>query len=606
VSAFISKLKRTHRCGSLKASDAGKQVVLMGWVHTRRDHGGLVFVDLRDREGLTQVVINPQAQGLEKAKNIRGEYVIALQGLVRKRPDGMVNPKIKTGEIEVEAKSLEILSEAETLPFQPDDESVNEMLRLKHRYLELRSPQLQQKLFTRSKFVHLVRNFFEQEGFIEVETPILWKSTPEGARDYLVPSRVTPGTFFALPQSPQTLKQLLMISGFDRYYQIARCFRDEDLRADRQPEFTQVDIEMSFVDADDVMEVNERAMAKIWKEIKNVDIKLPLPRMSFKAAMDRFGNDKPDVRFDMEIKDISDLAKGSGFKVFDEALSRKGAIKGIPVPGGAKFSRKDFDDLTDMAKKSGAKGLVWIKWEDTFNTPIAKFFTPEKLEAFCKAIGAKKGDCVLMVADDYNVVCQTLSVLRLHLGHKLNLIDTSKDALLWVIDFPLLEFDPLEKRWAARHHPFTSPQDQDLEAFVKGDEDKFKDIKAKAYDLVCNGYEIAGGSVRIHSKDVQDAMFRTLHISPEEAQHKFGFFLDALKYGTPPHGGIAWGVDRTVMILCGTEAIREVIAFPKTQKAACQMSNTPSTVSRDQLAELHIKVVNPQSLTAQTQPGAIT
>ncbi|MDZ4676112.1 MAG: aspartate--tRNA ligase [Oligoflexia bacterium] len=606
MSSFISKLKRTHRCGSLKANDDGKTVVLMGWVNTRRDHGGLVFVDMRDREGLTQVVINPQASGLETAKNIRGEYVLAIQGLVKKRPTGMINPKIQTGEIEVEAVKLEILSEAETLPFQPDDESVNEMLRLKYRYLELRSPHLQKKLFLRSKFVHLVRNFFDQEGFIEVETPILWKSTPEGARDYLVPSRVNPGTFFALPQSPQTLKQLLMISCFDRYFQIARCFRDEDLRADRQPEFTQVDIEMSFVDADDIIDVNERAVASIWKEIKKVDLKLPLPRMTFQDAMDRFGNDKPDTRFGMEIKDISSLAQGSGFKVFDEALSRKGAVKGIAVPGGAKFSRKDFDDLTDMAKKSGAKGLVWIKWEDTFNTPIAKFFTPEKLESFCQTIGAKKGDCVLMVADDYNVVCQTLSVLRLHLGHKLKLIDTSKDALLWIIDFPLLEFDPLAKRWAARHHPFTSPQDQDLEAFVKGDEDKFKDIKAKAYDLVCNGYEIAGGSIRIHRKEVQDAMFRTLHISPEEAQHKFGFFLDALRYGTPPHGGIAWGVDRVVMILCGTEAIREVIAFPKTQKAACQMSGTPSTVSRDQLAELHVKVVNPQNLVVNPQTGVTT
>jgi aspartyl-tRNA synthetase len=480
------------------------------------------------------------------------------------------------------------------------------MLRLKYRYLELRSPALQQKLFLRSQFVHLVRNFFESEGFVEVETPILWKSTPEGARDYLVPSRVTQGSFYALPQSPQTLKQLLMIAGFDRYYQIARCFRDEDLRADRQPEFTQVDIEMSFVDADDVIDVNERAFAKIWKAIKNVDLPLPLPRMSFAEAMERFGNDKPDVRFGMELKDITTQAKGSGFKVFDDVIGRHGAIKGIAVPGGAKFSRKDFDDLTEMAKKAGTKGLIWIKYEDTFSSPISKFFTPEKLEGFCKTVGAKKGDCALIIADDYEVSCRALSVLRLHLGAKLNLIDTTKDAFLWIIDFPLLEFDPLEKRWAARHHPFTSPQDQDLEAFVKGDESKFRDIKAKAYDLVCNGYEIAGGSIRIHRKEVQDAMFRTLHISPEEAQHKFGFFLEALRYGTPPHGGIAWGVDRTVMILCGTEAIREVIAFPKTQKAACQMSGTPSTVSRDQLAELGIRIVTSPASKMAAEPGAET
>lgn len=592
MSRFISELKRSHRCGSLRAKDAGKKVVLMGWVQSRRDHGGLVFIDLRDREGITQVVINPQADGMSSAKDIRNEYVVALEGQVKARPSGMVNPKIATGEIEVEALRFEILSDAETLPFAPDDPSVNEMLRLKYRYLELRSPELQKKLFLRSKFVHVVRNFFESEGFVEVETPILWKSTPEGARDYLVPSRVNPGTFFALPQSPQTLKQLLMISGFDRYYQIARCFRDEDLRADRQPEFTQVDIEMSFVDAEDVMEVNERAFCQIWKELKGVDLKRPFPRVTFKEAMDRFGNDKPETRFGMEIKDVTALATGTGFKVFDEAINRKGVIRGIAVPKGSTFSRKDFDDLTEMSKKAGAKGLIWIKWEaeGTFSSPIAKFVPPEKLTQFCKQTGAQIGDCALMVADDFETVCRSLSVLRLHLGHKLKLIDTSRDALLWVVDFPLLSFDTLEKRWVACHHPFTSPQDKDLPAFLKNDESQFKDIKAKAYDLVCNGYEVAGGSIRIHRKDVQDAMFRALNISPDEAQHKFGFFLDALKFGTPPHGGIAWGVDRVVMILAQTDAIREVIAFPKTQKAACPMSQTPSTVSRDQLAELGIKM----------------
>ncbi len=598
MSSFISEVKRTHRCGSLNATHDGNEVVLMGWVQSRRDHGGLVFVDLRDREGLTQVVINPQSSGLEIAKDIRAEFVLAIAGKVRKRPSGMTNPKLQTGEIEVAANRLEILSVAETLPFAPDDPAVNEILRLKYRYLELRSPELQKKLILRSRFVHLVRNFFEVEGFVEVETPILWKSTPEGARDYLVPSRVNHGTFFALPQSPQTLKQLLMISGFDRYYQIARCFRDEDLRADRQPEFTQVDVEMSFVDAEDVIDVNQRAFAKIWKVLKGVDIKLPIPRITYHEAMERFGNDKPDNRFGMELKDLSKLAEGSGFKVFDEALSRQCVIKGIPVSGGAKFSRKDFDDLTEMAKKAGAKGLVWLKWENEITSPITKFFTQDKLTSFCKAVGASQGDCILMVADDYEIACRTLSTLRLHLGTKLKLIDTSRDSFIWIVDFPLLEFDAINKRWAARHHPFTSPQDQDMEAFVKGDESKFEHIKAKAYDLVCNGYEIAGGSVRIHRKEVQDAMFRVLQISPEEAQHKFGFFLDSLKFGTPPHGGIAWGVDRVVMILCGTDAIREVIAFPKTQKAACMMSGTPSTVNRDQLAELGVRIVN--------VPGAAT
>ncbi|MCC6276709.1 MAG: aspartate--tRNA ligase, partial [Oligoflexia bacterium] len=583
MNSFISNTKRSHRCGSLRAKDDGKTVVLMGWVNTRRDHGGLVFIDLRDREGITQVVINPNEAALSAARDIRSEYVLAVEGLVRKRPQGMINSKISTGEIEVEAKRIQVLSEAETLPFQPDDPAVNEMLRLKYRYLELRSPALQQKLFTRSKFLNVVRNFFDKEGFVEVETPILWKSTPEGARDYLVPSRVNAGTFFALPQSPQTLKQLLMISGFDRYIQIARCFRDEDLRADRQPEFTQVDIEMSFIDAEDVMALNERAISLVWKEIKGVTLQTPFPRMTFQDAMDRFGTDKPDVRFSMEIKDIGSLVAGSGFKVFDDALGRQGVVRGIAVPGGASFSRKDFDDLTNDSKSLGAKGLIWIKWDDQLSSPISKFFAPEKLQQICAALGAKKGDCALIVADDYAVACQVLGTLRCNLGEKLKLIDHTKDALLWVVDFPLLEFDPLEKRWAARHHPFTAPQDQDLEAFVKGDESKFKDTKAKAYDLVCNGYEIAGGSIRIHRKEVQDAMFRTLHISPEEAQHKFGFFLDALKYGTPPHGGIAWGVDRIVMILCGTSAIRDVIAFPKTQKAACQMSGTPSQVARDQL-----------------------
>ncbi|MBK9292920.1 MAG: aspartate--tRNA ligase [Oligoflexia bacterium] len=592
-----SSFHRTHYCGGLKATDDGKKVTLMGWVNTRRDHGGLIFIDLRDRDGITQIVLNPQDTAQTAAKDLRREFVIAVEGKVQKRPEGMINKKLKTGEIEVVAQRLQVLSTANTLPFDPDDANVNEMLRLKYRYLELRSPELQKKLFLRSKFCNIVRNFFDENGFIEVETPILWKSTPEGARDYLVPSRVSPGTFYALPQSPQTLKQLLMISGFDRYYQIARCFRDEDLRADRQPEFTQVDIEMSFVEPDDVMSINEKAIARVWKELKGVDIKLPFLRMSYKEAMDRFGNDKPDTRFGMEIKDITELCKNTGFKVFDEAIARKGVVRGISVPGGAKFSRKDFDDLTDMSKKAGAKGLIWIKWDDQMSSPISKFFKPEQLEQMCIKTGASRGDSVLIISDEYDIAARTLSTLRLHLGNKLNLIDKTKDHFLWVLDFPLVEYDPVAKRWNACHHPFTSPQAQDIEAFLSQDPEKLIKVKAKAYDLVCNGYEIAGGSIRIHQEAVQDAMFKALKISPEEAKLKFGFFLEALSYGTPPHGGIAWGVDRVVMILCGTEAIREVIAFPKTQKASCQMSETPSVVDRDQLAELHIKTVAPTQST---------
>lgn len=607
-------MRRTHYCGSLTKKNANEKVTLMGWVNTRRDHGGLVFVDLRDREGITQVVINPQSKGLEAAKDIRREYVISVTGTVKPRPEGMTNTKIPTGEIEIVVEKLDVLSSANTLPFDPDDPNVNEMLRLKYRYLELRSPELQKKLFLRSRFCNIVRNFFEENGFVEVETPILWKSTPEGARDYLVPSRVTPGTFYALPQSPQTLKQLLMISGFDRYFQIARCFRDEDLRADRQPEFTQVDIEMSFVEAEDVMSLNEKAIARVWKELKGVDLKLPFPRLSFKEAMDRYGNDKPDIRFGMELKNLAEVfGAHRGFKVFDQILDQieanKGkprelfALKGIAVPHGGKFSRKDLDDLTDMAKKAGAKGLVWVKWDDQgFNTPISKFFTPEIFQKAFAAAGGKQGDALLVVADEADVVARTLSVLRLHLGHKLKQVDTSKDAFLWVVDFPLVEYDPAEKRWNACHHPFTSPQDPDIQTFMNEQDnaEKMIAVKAKAYDLVCNGYELAGGSIRIHRKEVQDAMFRALKISPDEAQLKFGFFLEALNYGTPPHGGIAWGVDRAVMILCGTDSIREVIAFPKTQKAACQMSDTPSTVSRDQLAELSIRVVIPSGESAKT------
>lgn len=588
---FVSQLKRSARCGELREGHVGQEVVLMGWVQSRRDHGSLVFIDLRDRAGVVQVVLDPKNAQTAAAKDLRGEYVVALTGIVRARPDGMKNTKISTGGIEVEATRCEILNDATTPPFQIDDENVGEMLRLKYRYLDLRSPRLQGYLILRHQVAQMVRRFLSDEGFLEVETPILYKSTPEGARDYLVPSRVNLGMFYALPQSPQTLKQLLMISGFDRYFQIARCFRDEDLRADRQPEFSQIDMEMSFIDEEDIIGLNEKLMRALWKQFRGVDVG-PVPRITYQDAMDRYGNDKPDVRFGLEIKDLKSLVAGSGFKVFDDVIARQGIVRGIPVPKGGTFSRGQLDKLTEIAKRAGAKGLVWIKSEadGTYTSPISKFFAPEKLKALLEATGAGAGDAALIVADDYEVACASLSTLRNHLGKELNLIDTTKDRFLWVVDFPLLEYSPDEKRWVARHHPFTSPKDEHAEIMIRGEEAKYGQLLAKAYDLVCNGYEIAGGSIRIYRNEVQQAMFKTLGMTPEETKKKFGFFLEALSYGTPPHGGIAWGMDRLIMILCGTEAIREVIAFPKTAKATDLMADTPSEVTREQLAEVGIKL----------------
>lgn len=587
---FVRDLKRSHYCGNVSRKAEGERVVLMGWVDSRRDHGNLVFIDLRDREGVVQVVLDPNKKESASAKDLRSEYVVAIEGVVRARPSGMINAKLKTGEVEVEALRCEILSEALTPPFQISDKNVSEITRLKYRYIDLRTPRLQYNLIMRHKVAQHVRNYLSKADFLEVETPILYKSTPEGARDYLVPSRVNLGKFYALPQSPQTLKQLLMISGYDRYFQIARCFRDEDLRADRQPEFSQIDMEMSFVDRDDIMDLNENMARSIWKEFKGVDIG-KIPRMSFQEAMDKYGSDKPDTRFGMLIQELAAEVAGCGFKVFDDVIARNGIVRGISVPKGGTFSRGQLDKLTDLAKKSGAKGLVWIKSENgTYSSPVSKFFNEEQLKKIFTKAGGNAGDAVLIIADDYDPACAALSALRLQLGRELNLIDTTKDAFLWVIDFPLLEYSPEHGRWAARHHPFTSPTDEAMADLVNGNEKAYSQMLAKAYDLVCNGYEIAGGSIRIYRQELQQAMFKALGMTPEDTQKQFGFFLDALKYGTPPHGGIAWGMDRLVMLLCGTEAIREVIAFPKTAKASCLMSEAPSEVSRDQLIELGIRL----------------
>lgn len=588
---FVRDLKRTDYCGNITANEIGKKVVLMGWVNTRRDHGSLIFIDMRDREGIVQVVLDPNKSDTISSKEFRGEYVIAIEGVVRARPDGMKNAKIKTGEVEVEAVRCEILNTAATVPFQIDDENVNEMLRLKYRYLDLRSPRLQNNLIVRHKVARLVRDFLSDNGFLEVETPILFKSTPEGARDYLVPSRVNPGNFYALPQSPQILKQLLMVSGYDRYFQIARCFRDEDLRADRQPEFSQIDMEMSFVDVEDIIDMNERMLRHIWKNIKGIDVP-KLQRMTYFESMDRFGCDKPDTRFGLEIQDLSRVLTNSGFKVFDDALSRGGIVRGINIPTGGAFSRGQFDKLTELAKKNGAKGLIWMKQEadGTINSPISKFFTPEKLKEIFSKLGCSQKDCALIVADDYDPTCSALSALRLHLGRELKLIDFTKYNFLWIVDFPLLEYSPDDKRWVSRHHPFTSPTDEFFEDMIANNEKAYPKMLAKAYDLVCNGYEMGGGSIRIYRNEIQQAIFRLLGMTEDEAKNKFGFFLDALKYGTPPHGGIAWGMDRLVMLLTQTEAIREVIAFPKTAKATCLMSDAPSAVSRDQLVEVGVRL----------------
>lgn len=588
--AFLKTLKRTHYCGSLRKEHAGQTVVLMGWVDGRRDHGGLVFVDLRDRDGIVQIVMNPSDAAQAASKDVRGEFVIAIQGHVRARPAGMANSKVKTGDVEVEVTKMEVLSEANTPPFAVDDDKVGEVLRLKYRYLDLRSPRLQNHLIVRHKACKVVRDYLSKEGFLEIETPILYKSTPEGARDYLVPSRVNPGTFYALPQSPQTLKQLCMVGGLDKYFQLARCFRDEDLRADRQPEFTQIDIEMSFIDQDDIMKLNEGLAKAIWKETIGYDIK-EIATMTYFEAMNTYGSDKPDLRNPLKLKDVAKAVSGAGFKVFDDVIARGGAVKALAVPKGGNYSRSAIDKLTALAKQHGAKGLVWLKDENgTITASISKFYKEDQLKKIYEEGGGQPGGAMFIVADDFDPACSALSALRNELGRELKLIDENVYKFLWVVDFPLLEYDPDNKRWAARHHPFTTPKDEQLDIMINREEKKYPTLLAKAYDFVCNGYEIAGGSLRIYKQAVQAAMFEALGLSEEETRLKFGFFIEALSYGTPPHGGIAWGVDRMVMLLCKTDAIRDVIAFPKTAKATDLMADAPSIVAREQLMELGIRL----------------
>ncbi len=587
----MTGLKRTHMCGELTTQNVGQTVVLMGWVQRRRDLGGLIFVTLRDRTGIIQLVFDQEDDPslFDKAATLRSEYVIAFKGQVVNRAPEAINPNMATGDIEVKAQELRILSTSETPPFYIEDNiNVGEALRYKYRYLDLRRPEMQKNIMLRHKIANLVRNFLNGKGFLEIETPMLTKSTPEGARDYLVPSRVHPGQFYALPQSPQLFKQLLMLSGFDRYYQIVRCFRDEDLRADRQPEFTQVDIEMSFVDIDDVLAVNEEMIAKVFKEILDVDIKLPLKRMTYKEAMERYGSDKPDTRFGFELMDVSHLVAESEFKVFSNAVKDGGSVRAINAKGcGGKFSRRDIDSLGEYVKTYRAKGLAWINvTEDGIKSPIAKFLSQKDIDAILGHLNGEVGDLLLFVADRDEVVFQALGHLRLELARRLDIIPDDRYDLLWITEFPLFEYDDEENRYVAKHHPFTSPMDEDMELL----ETQPQNVRAKAYDMVLNGSEIGGGSIRIHNTHVQERMFKALGFTLEKAWEQFGFLMEAFKYGTPPHGGIAYGLDRIAALLAGSSSIRDVIAFPKLQNASDPMTNAPSAVDPKQLKELHIKV----------------
>ena len=592
MAEFMGELRRTAFCGEI-TDKLGQEVVVMGWTAKRRDLGGLIFADIRDKTGICQAVFdNASFADFAKAERIRSEYVLAVRGVVRARSEETVNPKLSTGTVEILVSELKILSEAETPPFAIEEDSdVNELIRLKYRYLDLRRPDLQRRLFLRHRITSAARHYLEENGFTEIETPFLGKSTPEGARDYLVPSRVHPGQFYALPQSPQLYKQLLMIAGMDRYYQITKCFRDEDLRANRQPEFTQIDMEMSFVEEEsDVMTVMEGLIARIFAEAAGIELPRPFRRMTYREAMDRFGSDKPDTRFGLELCNVSDLAEQSGFRVFAEAVKNGGSVRCINAKGfEEKLSRREIDALGDFVKSCRAKGLAWITWSKTegVKSPITKFLSEDTQKALYERTGFEPGDILFFVADRDEIVFGALGALRLHLGERENLIDKSKFDILWVTDFPLLEYSEEEGRFVAMHHPFTSPKTEDLPLL---DTDPGK-VRAKAYDLVINGQEAGGGSIRIHSQEIQQKMFRTLGLSDEVVAQKFGYFVNAFRYGTPPHGGLAFGLDRLTMLLTGAESIRDVIAFPKVQTASCLMSEAPNTVDPKQLEELGIAIV---------------
>ncbi|MCP4159572.1 MAG: aspartate--tRNA ligase [Deltaproteobacteria bacterium] len=588
----LGSMRRTHTCVDLSKKDVGQEVVLMGWVHRRRDHGGVIFIDFRDRYGLTQIVFNPEnnKEVHDRAHILRNEFVLGVKGTVIARPDDMINSNMQTGEIEVMIDELRIFNTSVTLPFQIEDNvDASEATRLSNRHIDLRRPELQKTFIARHKASMAVRNYLDGQNFLDIETPFLTKSTPEGARDYLVPSRVNEGQFYALPQSPQIFKQLLMISGFDRYYQIVRCFRDEDLRADRQPEFTQIDIEMSFAGEDEIMGVAEGLVKKVFKDVIGKEVQTPINRITYKEALDKYGLDKPDMRFELELKDISEIVKTTGFKVFASVVEKGGLVKAINAKGCATFSRKEIDDLTEYVGIYKAKGLAWVKIKEdgSWQSPIAKFFTPEEQALIAEKTDMEVGDIIFFVADNPKVVNESLGNLRNLLAEKMELIDEDLFEFVWVTDFPMFDYDEHEKRYSAIHHPFTAPFEEDYDKL----ETDPLNINSRAYDLVLNGSEIGGGSIRIHDRAVQERVFAALGLTEDDYKEKFGFLIDALESGAPPHGGIAFGLDRLIMILCKQSSIRDVIAFPKTQKASCLLTAAPSFASTDQLDELSLKVV---------------